>query len=72
MSEHQLADGTLTREVGGIIARCKCGWVSAGHFSSAAASVAMMDHQEREARSKSLGSEKPYNPPNFDPTRIMG
>lgn len=37
----------LTREGRGITARCKCGWVSGGHFTSLAASAALQDHKER-------------------------
>lgn len=47
--KHQLVDGTLKTERGGITARCECGWVSAGHFSSFAASVAFQGHQEANA-----------------------
>lgn len=49
MAEHKLVDDTLTREGNGITARCVCGWVSTGHFSSFAASAAFRDHQELEA-----------------------
>jgi len=41
---HKLEDDTLRVEPSGIVARCVCGWVSAGHFSSMTASSAMMDH----------------------------
>ena len=47
MAEHKLVDGALKREGDGITARCECGWVSAGHFSSLAASAAMQDHKEQ-------------------------
>jgi len=47
MSDHKLVAGTLLRESGGIVARCTCGWVSGGHFSSMGASAAMMDHKEK-------------------------
>lgn len=47
--DHKLVDGTLKRDDKGITARCDCGWVSGGHFTSLAASAAMMDHQEQEA-----------------------
>ena len=43
---HELVDGTLYREDGGIIGRCKCGWTTGHRFSSFAASAAFMDHQE--------------------------
>lgn len=46
--KHELEDGTLQREGSGITARCKCGWVSAGHFSSLTASAAFRDHQEQK------------------------
>ena len=46
MSEHKLVNDTLAREREGIAARCKCGWVSCGHFSSMGASAAFLDHQE--------------------------
>jgi hypothetical protein len=45
--EHKLVDNTLVRERSGITARCECGWVSGGHFSSFGASAAMQDHKER-------------------------
>jgi hypothetical protein len=45
--KHRLVDDTLTRDESGIVARCVCGWVSPGHFSSMAASVAFREHQER-------------------------
>lgn len=51
MTEHNLVDGALKVQEGGIVARCKCGWVSRGHFSSLAASAAFMDHQEECAKS---------------------
>lgn len=44
---HKLIDNTLVREAEGITARCKCGWVSRGHFSSLGASAAFTDHQEK-------------------------
>lgn len=44
---HQLKDGSLWRDEDGITARCTCGWVSRGHFSSAGASVAFREHQEQ-------------------------
>lgn len=43
---HELVNKNLTRDCQGITARCKCGWVSGGHFTSLAASAAFMDHQE--------------------------
>lgn len=46
MAEHRLIDGALKRTMDGIAARCECGWVSAGHFSSLAASAAFRDHQD--------------------------
>jgi hypothetical protein len=42
---HELIDGTLVTEKGGIFARCVCGWVSGPHISSIVASAAFMDHQ---------------------------
>ncbi len=48
MAEHKLVDGALKRDEQGITARCECGWVSAGHFSSLAASAAMQEHREQE------------------------
>lgn len=46
-AEHKLVNNTLVVErPDGIVARCQCGWVSAGHFSSLAASLAFRDHQE--------------------------
>lgn len=45
--KHKLTDGTLKRDEHGITARCECGWVSGGHFSSFAASAAMQDHKEQ-------------------------
>lgn len=51
MTEHKLVDGTLKREAGGIAARCECGWVSS-HFTSLAASAAMVEHQEECERRK--------------------
>lgn len=50
MSEHELQDNTLTVESDGIAARCICGWASAGHFSSFAASAAFADHQDKQER----------------------
>jgi hypothetical protein len=50
MAEHKLVGGTLTRNEGGIVARCTCGW-SSTHFSSMAASAAFQDHQGRNDRS---------------------
>lgn len=46
-NEHKLVDNTLVREQRGITARCVCGWVSGGHFTSLSASAAMQDHKER-------------------------
>lgn len=46
-TEHKLVDGTLKRDERGITVRCVCGWASTGHFSSLAASAAMMDHKEK-------------------------
>lgn len=46
-TSHGLVGGTLRREEDGITARCQCGWVSRGHFSSLAASAAFRDHQEK-------------------------
>jgi hypothetical protein len=46
IEQHDLIDGTLKREREGIVARCRCGWTSGGHFSSLAASAAMRDHKE--------------------------
>jgi len=52
MQKHQLVDGTLKRDEGGITARCVCGWTSS-HWSSLSASAAFRDHQEEcAARSK--------------------
>lgn len=45
--KHQLVDKTLVTERGGITARCVCGWVSSGHFSSLGASAAFQDHKEQ-------------------------
>jgi hypothetical protein len=50
MIEHALVDDALTVENGGIAARCKCGWVSRGHFSSLAASAAFQEHIEELRR----------------------
>lgn len=47
--QHQLVGDTLTREEGGIVARCVCGWTSGPRFSMLAASAAMLEHQERAA-----------------------
>lgn len=47
MTEHKLIDNTVKREKEGIAARCQCGWVSGGHFSSLGASAAMQDHREK-------------------------
>lgn len=48
MPDHRLVNSTLTVEKGqGILARCVCGWSSAGHFTSLAASSAFQDHKER-------------------------
>jgi hypothetical protein len=53
MTEHKI-DGPLKVERNddgkplGITVRCACGWVSAGHFTSSAASVALMNHKEKE------------------------
>lgn len=47
MDDHKLVDGTLKREDAGITARCECGWVSGGHFTSLGASAAFLDHQEK-------------------------
>lgn len=44
---HQLVNGELRREQDGITARCVCGWVSGGHFTSLAAAAAFRDHQEK-------------------------
>jgi hypothetical protein len=53
MAEHKLVGGTLkVEDRGGITARCECGW-SSTHFSSFAASAAMMDHQEECASDSS-------------------
>lgn len=70
MTRHRLVGNTLTREEGGIIARCECGWASGGHFSSGGASVAFMDHKEREEReqAEALG-ELYYEPDNAKPWR---
>lgn len=46
---HTLRDG-LERDLDGITARCTCGWVSRGHFTSLAASAAFRDHQEQAAK----------------------
>lgn len=54
MTEHKLVDETLKRESTGIAARCECGWVSAGHFSSLGASAAMQDHKEQCAAQQLL------------------
>lgn len=43
---HNLQDGELKRDENGIVARCQCGWVSGGHFSSLAASAAHREHVE--------------------------
>lgn len=48
--KHELVDGTLTRSASGIAAICTCGWRSAGHFTSLAASCAFRDHQEQQAK----------------------
>lgn len=60
MSEkHELVDGTLyvdrdeSGKAKGIIGRCTCGWTTGYRISSASASVAFMDHQERRAAGKS-------------------
>lgn len=46
VTEHRLRDDTLTTEHDGIKAECICGWVSRGHFSSAAASALFSIHKE--------------------------
>lgn len=52
--QHSLAGNTVTNEGGGqgITARCTCGWVSAGHFSSMGASAAFLNHQEGCGRAR--------------------
>lgn len=47
--KHELVNGTLTRESDGIMAKCTCGWVTRGRFSSFAASAAFQEHQESPA-----------------------
>jgi hypothetical protein len=59
--DHRLVNGELMCEEGGITARCTCGWVSGGHFSSAAASVAMMDHKDKEASQYAADRERAYD-----------
>ena len=46
---HILEAGALSVERDGIMAKCVCGWISRGHFSSMGASVAFMNHQEQAA-----------------------
>lgn len=46
--KHELVNGTLTVEADGIAARCVCGWASAGHFTSLAASAAMQAHVDEQ------------------------
>lgn len=49
---HLLVDNCVTNEGGGrgITAKCTCGWVSGGHFSSMSASAMFQDHKEHEER----------------------
>jgi hypothetical protein len=46
MTEHRLIDDTLVREADGIVARCICGWVSRGHFTSLSASADFWNHRD--------------------------
>jgi len=46
MTKHKLVDDTLIVDNTGIIARCQCGWISRGHFSSMSASVDFQEHLE--------------------------
>lgn len=46
---HTLTEG-LQRDQDGITARCTCGWVSRGHFTSLMASAAFREHQEQATR----------------------
>ena len=48
IEDHKLIGNTLKVEEGHIVARCTCGW-SSTHFSSLAASAAMMEHKEKHA-----------------------
>jgi hypothetical protein len=48
-ASHSL-NGGLNRDESGITAKCTCGWVSRGHFTSLAASAAFRDHVEAAAK----------------------
>lgn len=43
---HAIEKVAVVLDKGGIVARCICGWVSRPHFSSFAATVAFMDHED--------------------------
>lgn len=55
MPDHRLIDGTLITDSAGITARCECGWVSGGYFSSLLASAAFAHHKAWERDNQTSG-----------------
>jgi hypothetical protein len=56
-TRHELVENALTREPGGIIARCTCGWSSGPRFSSFVASSLFMDHRNRMNENRDAETE---------------